>query len=377
LRVRAGQQEAIARLGERALSESDLQAFFDEAAATTAKILDAELVKILELVPGDAELLLRSGVGWNPGVTGHAYVSTGRETQAGFTLAAGGPVIVENLATETRFTGAPLLREHDVVSGVSTPIAGRDGRAYGVLTAHTRTRRKFSEYDVSFITAVAGVVAGAISRLQLDHRQELMIRELRHRSGNLFSQLLALFSQTAKNSKSQAELVTKYEARVLALANAHRLVTEGGWKSASLMELLNTLLTPYLDRISLTGPNVFLEPDATFGLSMAVHELVTNASQHGSLSAHSGRVEVTWAVGRAALGLTLTLDWKERAGPAPKRNRRPGFGSKLITMVIERQLNGEVKQTIDAVGLDTTLIVPLTHERWPGGVRSISPDSLA
>ena len=45
-----------------------------------------------------------------------------------------------------------------------------------------------------------------------------MIRELRHRSGNLFSQLLALFSQTAKNSKNLAELVTKYEARVLALA---------------------------------------------------------------------------------------------------------------------------------------------------------------
>ena len=64
-------------------------------------------------------------------------------------------------------------------------------------------RRKFSEYDVSFLAAVANVIAGAIQRLQLDQRQELMIRELRHRSGNLFSQLLALFSQTAKNSKNR------------------------------------------------------------------------------------------------------------------------------------------------------------------------------
>ena len=377
LRVRARQQETVARLSERALTEGDLQKFFDEAVATIAQLLDVELVKILELVPGDAELLLRSGVGWKPGFVGLAHVSTGRDTQAGFTLASGGPVMFENLATETRFRGAPLLREHDVVSGISTPIAGRDGRAYGVLTAHTRTPRKFSEYDVSFLTAVAGVIAGAIARLHLDQRQELMIRELRHHSGNLFSQLLALFSQTAKNSNSMGELVTKYEARVLALANAHRLITEGGWKSASLMELLNTLLVPYLDRMSFTGPNVFLEPDATFGLSMAVHELATNAGQHGSLSVRQGRVEMTWHVGRTARGLTLTLDWKERGGPSPKRNRRPGFGSKLITMVIERQLNGEVSQDFTPDGLDMKLIVPITHERWPGAaVKSIPPDEL-
>src|SRR5258705_10477819 len=128
------------------------------------------------------------------------------------------------------------------------------------------TRRKFNETDVSISNQVASVIAGAIQRLQLDHRQDLMIRELRHRSGNLFSQLLALFSQTAKNSKNLADLVTKYEARVLALANAHRLVTEGGGKSASLTEILNTLLAPFLDRITFAGPNVFLEPDATFGV---------------------------------------------------------------------------------------------------------------
>jgi two-component sensor histidine kinase len=196
-----------------------------------------------------------------------------------------------------------------------------------------------------------------------------MIRELRHRSGNLFSQLLALFSQTAKNSRSINDLVTKYEARVLALANAHRLITEGGWKSTSLNELLNTLLAPFLDRISFGGPNVFLEPDPTFGLSMAVHELVTNASKHGSLSDTRGRVELNWSVGRTDQGLTLVLDWKERDGPLPKRSRRPGFGTRLIAMVIERQLNGKVEQSFGPDGLDARLTVPLTHERWPGSPR--------
>ena len=369
VQIRARQQETLARLGENALTESDLQRFFNEVVHTVGDILDLELVKILELLPGDAELLLRAGIGWKPGLTGRATVSTGRDSQAGYTLASGRPVIVENLATETRFSGQPLLHDHGVVSGITAPIAGRDGRAYGVLGLHTAKRRRFHDYEVSFAAAVANVVAGAIQRRQLDQRHELMIRELRHRSGNLFSQLLALFSQTAKNSRSINDLVTKYEARVLALANAHRLITEGGWKSTSLNELLNTLLAPFLDRISFGGPNVFLEPDPTFGLSMAVHELVTNASKHGSLSDTRGRVELNWSVGRTDQGLTLVLDWKERGGPLPKRGRRPGFGSRLIAMVIERQLNGKVEQSFGPDGLDARLTVPLTHERWPGSPR--------
>jgi PAS domain S-box-containing protein len=368
LRIRASQQQAVARLGERALTESSMQQFLDDAIATVADTLDVPLAKILELIPGDAELLLRAGVGWKPGLVGTAHVSTGPDTQAGYSLTSGGPVVVLNLATEVRFRGHHLLHSHGVVSGVTIPIAGRDGRSYGVLGVHTNRQRPFTDYDVSFLDSVATIIAGAIQRRQLDQRHELMIRELRHRSGNLFSQLLALFSQTAKNSKNLAELVPKYEARVLALANAHRLVAEGGWKSASLMELLNTLLAPYLDRITFAGPNVFLEADPTFGLSMAIHELATNATKYGSLSYRSGRVEVTWQVKRTDRGLALIFGWIERDGPPPKRQRRQGFGSRLIHMVVERQLNGNVRSDFGAGGLEVELIVPLTHERWPGNV---------
>lgn len=372
--VRARQQDALARLGERALTESDLQAFFNVVVATVAELLDVELVKILELLPGDTELLLRAGAGWRADLIGKATESTGRASQAGYTLAAGRPVVTEDLAAETRFVPPQMHRDHGVVSGVTAPIAGSDGRAYGVIGAHTTKRRKFVEYEVVFLNAVANVVAGAIQRQQADQRQHLMIRELRHRSGNLFSQLLALFSQTAKNARNVADLAIKYEARVLALANAHRLITEGGWKSASLNELLNTLFGPFAGRFSFSGPSVLLEPDPTFGLSMALHELCTNASKHGSLSVAAGHIDLSWSVGRTQQGLTLTLDWKERDGPPPKKVRRSGFGSRLVDMVIERQLNGRVEQTYSPQGLEMRLTVPLTHERWPGGARATTPD---
>jgi len=199
----------------------------------------------------------------------------------------------------------------------------------------------------------------------LEQRHELMIRELRHRSGNLFSQLLALFSQTARNSKNMADLMSKYQARVLALANAHRLITEAGWKSTSLAELLRVVLGPYLDRTSFSGPNVDLEPDPTFSLSAALHELAANAIKHGSLSRPQGRLELTWSVAPSRRGLTLTFDWIERNGPPARRSRHTGFGSRLIGLVIERQMNGEVHTTYTREGFSIRMIVPLTHERWP------------
>src|SRR5882724_11115763 len=352
LRARAKQQETAARLSERALTEVDLQKLFDEVATTVADILSVEFVKILELVPGDAEMLLRAGTGWKPGVVGVAHETTGRHSQGGYALASGGPVIVADLKSETRFEAPALLRDHGINSGVSVPIAGRDGRAYGVLGALTARRRRFEEHDVSFLTAIANVIAGAIQRRQSDQRHELMIRELRHRSGNLFAQLLALFSQTARNSRTLGDLVTKYEARVLALANAHRLITEGGWRSTSIGDLLRVLLAPYLDRVTFAGPEVFLEPDPSFALSSAVHELATNASKYGSLSVPFGRLDVKWAVNRTERGLELELDWTESGGPPPKRVRKPGFGSRLIGMVVERQLGGEVRRDFRSGGLE-------------------------
>ena len=365
LRARAKQQEAVARLGEQALTEVDLQRLFDDVAATVAAILDVEFVKILELTPGDTELLLRAGIGWREGMIGTAHESTGRHSIAGYALASGGPVIVTDLKSETRFEAPELLSQHGIHSGVSVPIAGRNGRAYGVLGAHTARRRRFGEHDVSFLAAIANVIAGAIQRRQADQRHELMIRELRHRSGNLFAQLLALFSQTARNSRNMTELVTKYEARVHSLANAHRLITEGGWRSTPIADLLRVLLAPYLERVTLDGPDVFLQPDPSFALSSAVHELTTNASKYGSLSVPEGRLDVRWTVERTERGPALDLRWTERGGPVPKRGRRSGFGTRLIEMVIQRQLDGEVTRSFGPDGLSVRLVVPLTHERWP------------
>jgi two-component sensor histidine kinase len=266
------------------------------------------------------------------------------------------------------------VKDHNCKSGVTVSIAGRDGRAYGILGVCTAKKRRFRPQDISFLAAIGNLLAGAIQRRQLEQRHELMIRDMRHRSGNLFSQLLALFSQTARTSKGIPDLTSKYQARVLAMANAHRLITEGGWKSIPIMELLYVVLGPYIDRVSFDGPNFDLEPDPVFHLSAALHELAANAIKHGSLSRPKGQLELRWSVSRAERGMTLTLDWLEKNGPPARRPRKLGFGMRLIDLVIRRQLNGEAAYSYSHKGLSVKLVVPLTHERWPS--RSAQAESL-
>ena len=161
LRDRARQQAAVAELGRQALVGVGLQELLDTAVQVVAETLGVEFCKVLELVPDGKSVLLRAGVGWKEGLVGRALVRTGLESQAGYTLLSEVPVIVEELKSEKRFSGPPLLHDHQVVSGMSVIIQGQNG-PYGVMGAHTIRKHRFSQDDVNFLQAVANVLADAI-----------------------------------------------------------------------------------------------------------------------------------------------------------------------------------------------------------------------
>ncbi|NOX60927.1 MAG: GAF domain-containing protein [Chloroflexi bacterium] len=168
----AALQSALARLSLRALRSADVQGMMDDLVQTVADVLRVDFVKVLELQPDGQGFLLRAGVGWQPGLVGRLVIGAGSESQAGYTLISDEPVVVADLASETRFHGPELLLEHGVVSGVSVIIRGSE-RPFGVLGVHTKRQRRFTEDEVHFLQTAAALLGQAIERM----RAERALRE--------------------------------------------------------------------------------------------------------------------------------------------------------------------------------------------------------
>ncbi|NNF44923.1 MAG: GAF domain-containing protein, partial [Phycisphaerales bacterium] len=168
LQARVQQQRFLANLGHYALVETDVQKVFEHAVDGLAEILDVAYSKVLELLPDGEHMLMRAGVGWADGLVGRGTVDTGPNSQAGFTLDCAAPVIVEDLRTESRFSGPPLLVEHGVVSGMSCVIPGAEVRPWGVIGVHAKTRMRFTPDDINLLEAVANVLGSAIIRRSID-----------------------------------------------------------------------------------------------------------------------------------------------------------------------------------------------------------------
>jgi PAS domain S-box-containing protein len=165
---RACQQAAVAQLGMSALLGGDMQALFDETVSVVVRTFDVDFCKVMELMPDGATLVMRAGAGpWAPGAVGHARVPATTGHMGWFALNASAPVVVDDQRTDTRFAPCEMLLAHEIVSGAVVPIHGRT-RPWGVLGAHMKTTRRFTEDDLSFLSSLANLLGTALERLRAE-----------------------------------------------------------------------------------------------------------------------------------------------------------------------------------------------------------------
>jgi PAS domain S-box-containing protein len=174
---RARLQLASAELGRITVTNNELQPIFDYATRLVAKTLDNEYCKVLELLPEQDELLLKSGIGWKQGYVGAAKVGAKEQSQAGYTLLQDEPVIVENIEKEKRFSGPDLLTDHNVKSGISVIIRGTDG-PYGILGTHSTQKKTYTNDEVTFVESIAIFLGDTIQRLRAINKYEELNNKL-------------------------------------------------------------------------------------------------------------------------------------------------------------------------------------------------------
>ena len=201
-----------------------------------------------------------------------------------------------------------------------------------------------------------GVVFRDITdRKKAEEQRDLLVRELYHRVNNTLATVQAVAAMTF----DQGDARERFARRLKALSSAHSILALENWDGASLSTVIRLSLDPYRspggERFSVDGPELRFDAKAVLAVSMAVHELCTNAAKYGALSQPGGRVSIRWSVGDDR----FRLSWEETGGPPVAPPTKRGFGSAMIEQVLTAQLDADVNVDFRVTGLMCTIDAPL------------------
>lgn len=192
---------------------------------------------------------------------------------------------------------------------------------------------------------LAGISLDVTERKRAEEHRQLLVRELDHRVKNTLATVQAIVRQSLRSTKTVQEAREAADSRIMALSTAHDVLTDESWSGASMADLVVNTLRPFIDesreRISVGGDAVRLNPRAALAVSMAVHELATNAVKYGALSNEGGTVSFAWSVSNGEGGKRLRLHWQEAGGPPVEKPTQTGFGSRLIERAFAREIGGD------------------------------------
>jgi two-component sensor histidine kinase len=255
-----------------------------------------------------------------------------------------------------------LCADHGIRSCHSQSVRSIEGTPLGTFTLCFRQPRERDDFDCDLIATCVKLMELTLERRRILQRQELVVGELQHRVKNVFASVAALAHFSFEGNLDISTFRRAFQGRLNALTDAHALLlAEAG---ADLALLLMKVLEPYAvdRRIEIDGPPIRLAANAASSLSMAAHELATNAAKYGALSNLDGRISVVWNVAAQPDGETMfTLHWIESGGPRVEPPNRRGFGVRAIERLLAHDIAGQVHLNFVPEGLRCAIRAPFNE----------------
>ena len=212
-----------------------------------------------------------------------------------------------------------------------------------------QTRGEAMRGEDGATTGMIGFSTDITARKFAEEHRAVLAQELTHRVKNTLATVSAVVSQTLRNATSIDAAQTAIAGRIASLGAAHDLLIRDEVEGASIAEVTARVLMPFMDddgsAFSIAGPDIRLSPAMTLALSMALHELATNAAKYGALSVAGGHVAVRWWYVDADDRHRFHFSWVESGGPAVVPPTRTGFGTRMIARVLGEHVRG--RATID------------------------------
>lgn len=263
----------------------------------------------------------------------------------------------------------------DARAAVQTAKAGGTARFKGAANT-AKGNPRYWDVQVSPIFGADGKPSHilSISRditelAEFQERQKTLTAELQHRIKNSLAMVSAIANQTIRGDDVEAARKA-FMARLMTLSQAHDILVQTSWVSASIKDVIEGALAPHRPgqgRIQVSGPELLLSPKPALAIALAVHELATNAAKYGALSNDGGKVNVVWKTNGVGEKSSFHFDWIEQGGPRvvePEQSKK-GFGTRLIERMLTNDFGGDVLLDFKADGLVCTLNASLENLTTP------------
>ncbi|MEQ5827249.1 PAS domain-containing protein [Sulfitobacter sp. NFXS29] len=199
-------------------------------------------------------------------------------------------------------------------------------------------------------------------RLESEHRK-LADDELLHRLRNIVNVMTAMVRLTAREEPTPAAFANKVIDRLSALGAAHfDTIGRSDQQEVDFKTLIGPIIRAYTsatdEQINLSGANPLISHRLVSPLTLALHELATNAVKHGALSTETGRVSLDIALLQAPARLRFV--WQEIGGPEVTKSDRDS-GSRIIQS-LTRAVGGTLQYDWQPDGLIATAEFPIGQD---------------
>jgi two-component system CheB/CheR fusion protein len=247
---------------------------------------------------------------------------------------------------------------------IERDVSSKDGRSYIARVHPYRSIDNFIAGAVITFLDVTSTVKAESALREGEGRLRTLLAELQHRVRNTLAVVKSITQRTADSSSSVDEMAAHLSGRLDAFARVQSAVTRNPDRGIDLKGLIADELLAHAahegEQVRIKGPDVALRPKAAESISLALHELTTNAVKHGALINSGGRININWKMNGD--GTSMEFHWAEtQPNGGLLKATRQGFGMELLTRILPYDLNARTKVEFASEGLRFSMDLPLDN----------------
>ena len=264
-------------------------------------------------------------------------------------------VSIDDVHTDPRTSGRDEEFEAIQTRSLLNLPVSFDGHLYAIVFANARELHSWTDGELQFVQQVGDRVRVALARQRMEDAQRVLTQEMAHRMKNSLAMVQAIATQTLRQAETMEAGRLAIASRLGALARAQDILTLTSWEEADVRDVIRAAIEPHRvggDRITINGSSYRLTSQQALGLSLAIHELATNAAKYGALSSDGGQIDISWSLVES----TFIFQWIEHGGPPVTPPTRQGFGSKLIERIVGSYFGGTGRLQYDPCGVRFELV---------------------